>query len=250
MRPFAHAILSFLVIPSAMGGLHGQTPTLTVRGPVTPVASRTLDSPTAVAVAPVTLRDVTASCAALSQDPDLALLATDFDARRPDGRTVDLSWRLEESEDDFSWTLERRLNVEPAFTVRRELPTALLLRKRYVDPNDYAGTTYYRLRGVTPDGYEHYSDIRAVDNGYRSSELLVYPNPLSRSGTVAVPGTERPFELRLADQYGRTVWRQQHPARTDERLPLALPELPAGLYLLQWVVEDAVRATSRLVLVR
>lgn len=178
----------------------------------------------------------------------LPLLVTDLAAHRDDATTVELTWELEDGDVPYRWALERRLDAEADFTEIRELPTPLLLRRRYLDNNPYAGTSYYRIRGVAADGAEAMSRIRAVDNGFDPAGLLVYPNPVRRTATVRVPGTERAFTLVLSDQLGRRVWGRSYPARAANPLRLSWPDLPAGIYLLRWAAGDAREGTRRVVI--
>ena len=57
-----------------------------------------------------------------------------------------------------------------------------------------------------------------------------YPNPVSSGGQLyPAQGQAMPSQVQLLNLQGQLVWRQAQPTT-----PLQLPELPAGLYLLQW----------------
>ncbi|NJB86904.1 hypothetical protein GGR26_002681 [Lewinella marina] len=187
------------------------------------------------------------TAAAAEAPPPFPLRITDLEATRDNATTVTLSWEIEESDSEYRWTLERRLDVEAVFTTVRELPRALILQREYLDPNAHSGTSYYRVRGEAADGANIYSRIRAVDNEFQRPELRVFPTPTRRAASVQLPDADHPFALRLSDHFGRTVWARRFPAASANPLRLTFPDLPPGVYLLHWSSGAAPGTVARVV---
>lgn len=227
------------------GHLPAQTPQLTDPA-IAPVSLAGVGPAATLDLQGPEIQDEPASCGTISRSV-LPLMPTNLAARREDPATVELSWSIGVTDYDYTWTLERRLDLEPDFSPLLPLTSERIGARHYTDPNDYPGVSYYRLRGEGPDGTLQYSPVVAVDNDFRPAGLRVYPNPLVRHGAVEVPGTDQAFTLALFDPLGRPVWTGTYAAGAGNPVRLDLPDLPPGVYLLQWRVGDRVRATGRVV---
>ncbi len=124
------------------------------------------------------------ACSCCSPGVVLPWRVTDLTAQRANGTTVALSWRVEASDEDFRWTLERRLDSEPDFSGRREWSEEVILRRKYLDHNDYPGASYYRLRGVTVEGIVEFTRIGAIGHAFVQPGVSVYPKPMRGPATA------------------------------------------------------------------
>ncbi|MGB3800959.1 MAG: T9SS type A sorting domain-containing protein [Lewinella sp.] len=204
---------------------------------------------TEVSVPPTALADELSGCGTNFSEP-LPLMPTELTATRETATTVHLSWLTQVSDYDYAWTLQRRLDTEEPFTTIQPLSSAQIAARNYTDRNDHHGVSYYRLRGETADGVALISRVVSVDNPFEVSGLRVYPNPLRGMAKVQLPGTRRAFTLQLYDSLGRRVWSGQYAAGAGNPVDLPFPDLPHGVYQLQWLVDDEVRDTERVVVSR
>jgi len=100
-----------------------------------------------------------------------------------------------------------------------------------------AARRYYRLRQVDLDGTVTYSAIVVLSRtvAATSSTFEAYPNPFTDQLSVALPGT---YELQattvtLLSLAGRPVYNAKLSLGTAPQALTALPELPAGVYVLR-----------------
>jgi hypothetical protein len=77
--------------------------------------------------------------------------------------------------------------------------------------------------------------VSATASAAKGARFAVYPNPTARDFTVQLPATAplTGFHLQLFDASGRAVWQQEHIYLESRSIPVHLPELGAGLYLLR-----------------
>ncbi|PPK87669.1 hypothetical protein CLV84_0617 [Neolewinella xylanilytica] len=242
--------LAFLIgwLPVTSTSLWAQTTSLSSPS-VTTLSLSHAGAIAEVSVPPTTLADELSGCG-ITLSPPLPLMPTELTATRETATTVHLTWETEVSADDYAWTLQRQLDVEAGFTTIQSLSPALIAVRNYTDQNNHYGVSYYRLRGESADRVERISRVVSVDNAFALDGLQVYPNPLRQHGSVELPETMRAFALQLFNSFGRRVWSGNYPAGSANPVDLRFPDLPHGVYQLQWLVNDEVRATERVVIIR
>ncbi|MBO2010704.1 T9SS type A sorting domain-containing protein [Hymenobacter negativus] len=96
---------------------------------------------------------------------------------------------------------------------------------------------YYRLRQVDLDGSLTYSTVVVLSRtvAATSSTFEAYPNPFANQLTVALPGAFEPqaATITLLSLAGRPVYTGKLTLSAAPQALVALPELPAGVYVLR-----------------
>ncbi|WP_460555714.1 FG-GAP-like repeat-containing protein [Hymenobacter daeguensis] len=100
-----------------------------------------------------------------------------------------------------------------------------------------AARRYYRLRQVDLDGTVTYSAIVAVSRTVAATSAIfeAYPNPFAGQLSVALPGSFEPqaATVTLLSLAGRPVYEARLQLSAAPQALSALPELPAGVYVLR-----------------
>ncbi|SNR39619.1 FG-GAP-like repeat-containing protein [Hymenobacter mucosus] len=101
-----------------------------------------------------------------------------------------------------------------------------------------AAVRYYRLRQVDFDGTTTYSSVVAVAatvSAVTATAPAAYPNPFTNELTVALPAGSgvQATGIALLDLRGQVVYRATLQLSAAAKVLPALPQLPAGLYVLQ-----------------
>jgi len=158
---------------------------------------------------------------------------------RWEGGTVALSWEtLSELQNDF-FAVERSANGT-SFTVLGTLAGAgnsqTVQQYHFRDLAPLASRNYYRLQQVDLDGSFSYSPVIQIQAGEAPLGLLnLYPQPAQDQLTLqwASEGAGT-LRVELLDLRGRSLLRQAHSLSAGQSaVPLSLPALPPGSYLLQ-----------------
>jgi hypothetical protein len=111
---------------------------------------------------------------------------------------------------------------------------------QYLDASAAAQSTarrYYRLRQVDLDGTVNYSSIVTLSRtvAATSATFEAYPNPFADQLAVALPGVAEPqaVAVTLLNLTGRAVYATKLQLSAAPQVLTALPELPAGVYVLR-----------------
>ena len=95
-----------------------------------------------------------------------------------------------------------------------------------------AGRCYYRLKQVDLDGSSTYSPVIVLE-GTAAASFALYPNPVLDKVTLTSSSTMvTQLTLVLRDLRGQAIYQQQGAVTRNSPLPVELPALPAGLYIL------------------
>lgn len=166
----------------------------------------------------------------------LPVLGLEFTARRLNKQVVQLDWKTMQEVDNKGFSVERKKDNEPAFSAIHFAPSKGVngnsnspLQYLHVDPNTFAGKTWYRLKQQDGKGAFTYSMVRVVDGeGGKIVTLKAWPIPAPKEFSVTVTGTEKDM-LQLYDASGKLV-RQQN---ITEGTVVKITGLTAGTYLLK-----------------
>ncbi len=153
---------------------------------------------------------------------------------------VQLNWSTESEVSCESFTVERSANGTDFSEVNEVTgagnSTTLLTYASY-DENPLPGRSFYRLRQNDFDGNFTYSEVKEVDFGKGTFNLVAFPNPASanESMTLRVEALQAAnADLEVTDLLGRKIWGQTVlliPGIADFELPSA--NWAAGTYLLR-----------------
>lgn len=167
-----------------------------------------------------------------------------FDGRRLHEKTVELKWQTIHEVNNRHFEVERSLGNTTQFinvaTVRASPDINPVHNYRLNDPNNYSGTSYYRLRQVDVDGKYTYSKIISVKGFSRSSNLRAFPNPARSVVNVAMNFEEPgPGALSIYDLNGKLVFQKQTKFLKGENV-IAVPvgHLSPGLYMVKLLKDE------------
>lgn len=193
------------------------------------------------------------STSTLKADP-LPVVLTSFTGSLSASDFATLRWETASERGAQYFAVQRSLDGL-TFTDAMQVPaggtTTTARAYQWADPQRLAQPTYYRLRQVDLSGASTYSQVIALTPTATTERLVqVYPNPSNGQPVqLLLQGyAGEVLELRLTDELGRTVLRQQMPALGKQHVePLPLPNLAPGSYLLT-VLGSAAPVRKRLLL--
>jgi hypothetical protein len=139
-----------------------------------------------------------------------------FSAYRTDGKNAYVYWTTNPEIRNKYFVVQRRLINEQAFSNRDTLPSLAIsgvsfnyLEYHVNDPNNYKGTSFYRLQMMDYNGNISYSNIVAVGGVPDGFGWTVWPNPTAGRCFVGISRPSAVKEVLVWDAIGRLVTRQQ-----------------------------------------
>lgn len=166
-----------------------------------------------------------------------------FNAYRINESLVQLEWSVARELNNEKFIIERRLDKDTGFVKVGELfsmaPGGNIntrLDYKYVDPNNYDGWSYYRIRAVSRNGRESVSEIREVPPFLK---LEVFPNPNYGTFQVRVRGVQSNLLMQIVSSVGQVM----NQYNIEGERTIHVNNLAKGQYVL--VFYD--RSTGRLV---
>ena len=171
-----------------------------------------------------------------NQCSSLPVNLTYFNAKRPSGSSVTLTWQTAQELNSSGFEIQRQIGDGEweviAFVNSKAVNgnSNSPLTYSYVDNNSANAVTRYRLRAVDLDGSSKFSEIRSVRGEGQASRIILYPNP-SSDGKVKVvfedmTGTR---DVSLTDMSGRLIKQWQGVANNN----LEINNLTPGYYSLR-----------------
>ncbi len=156
-----------------------------------------------------------------------------FNAWRLNENFAQLQWSVSRELNNAYFEIERRLDTDTGFVKVGELGSLApngnvntRIDYRYVDPNDYDGWSYYRIKAVgRSNGRVSYSEIKAVPPFLR---IDVFPNPNRGQFTVRIRGEQTEVLMHLMNSLGQLVEQFTIEGERD----LRIDALAKGTYLL------------------
>ena len=168
----------------------------------------------------------------------LPLLLTSFTGRLQSNGQVLLQWQISDEGEPVpgqaGYTeLEYATNATSGFTdVLNQQPIDPAAQNySYLQVSPAAGTNYYRLRLILPDGSATYSQIVAVTVGSGATGLNIYPNPAQSNVAVKVPQTGK-AEIDIYSITGMLIQRVVTGAVVNN---IDISWLAAGMYMVRVV---------------
>ncbi len=151
---------------------------------------------------------------------------------------VKVSWITAREENNNYFVVERSADsrvFESIGTVNSLGNSATPTEYAFTDQLPYKGINYYRIRQVDEDGQFSYSSV--VETTFEKAELLVYPNPVSRTEELEV-GVSSSSENSVThfvwhNMLGQTVSQETQALSAGWNvISLSLNDLPPGTYSL------------------
>lgn len=166
----------------------------------------------------------------------LPVTGLEFQAKRLNAQQVQLDWKTVQEYNNNGFYIERRKEHEHEFTslgfINSKATSGhsdLPLYYRQMDANDYAGTTFYRVKQEDMNERCSWSVIKIVPGTAGNSVVLkVWPIPAREYFSVAVSGVEKDW-LVICDLSGRIV--KQQPVKEHETV--LITGFPAGTYIIR-----------------
>jgi len=181
----------------------------------------------------------------------LPLSLLDFEASKlADGR-VQLNWQTSEERNTHHFEIERSVDGvrfdHEVGSVKAAGTTNQLLKYQSYDLSPVKGDNFYRLKMVDLDGSYTYSQIRVVNFGTVTADIIVYPTD-NKDGIVHVilPEGSEQTRMYLLNAAGQMLTLTSENITPLNRI-IYLSSLPAGEYMLQVVGTDGSRKSFKLV---
>ena len=186
-------------------------------------------------------------------DKQLPIELLEFTAKRTTAENVALNWTTANEVNNKGFEIQRALGTDIEFEtvawVNGSGTTSVEQKYTSNDPNNFTGTSYYRLKQIDFDGTYTYSAIRAVEGITTSGRgLELFPNPTQNTVylKLAIEHTTN-ADIMVYTGQGRLVLHQK--ARLEVNQPYAingLKDMPVGTYLFRILLEDG-HTYSRLI---
>lgn len=164
--------------------------------------------------------------ASSSANNPLPIVLKDFRASLV-GASVKLWWETASEINNDHFTIERSENGADFYEItqvkgagNKSTPTVYT----HWDERAAAGISYYRLKQTDFDGTTTYLGIRTIENKEGAPALLLYPNPVTSASIIR---TNYSGSARIISSTGQEMITIHNAAE------VALPELSAGIYILQ-----------------
>lgn len=155
-----------------------------------------------------------------------------FAADRLNPSSVGLLWTTWYEVNNLRFEIERRLENETTFKKVGEMPSKDIgnielraLDYNTIDPNNFRGWSYYRIKAVLRDGSIVYSEIRPVPP---QRDVQVFPNPNHGRFKVRVNGYLSNQGMQLTNTWGQVLYQYD----IDQELNVDVTGLPAATYYL------------------
>lgn len=183
------------------------------------------------------------------EDAPLPIELTNFSLVTQD-KSIHLSWQTASEQNTQNYTLERSANGGRTFDVigsvaARNNPSGA--EYEFIDETAVglnAPQLYYMLRSQDFDGSsQRFGPVTANISLVTASELRVYPNPVSADRVIRVQGAAAGAKLELMVVDGRLLTTLS----SNGESTYALPDLPAGVYMIRGQNEQGLSLSARFV---
>lgn len=170
---------------------------------------------------------------------------TSFTANRNRYGQVDVSWKTSNEVNIQRYELERSANGRLFDIINTNIATANSRSSasyHYQDETSLQGVSFYRMKAVSENGKEDYSNIVKVAGANAASSVSVYPNP-AIGGRVQISFTNKPagnYNIQLINNMGQVLYssRTTTPSTNCVTTINLNPRVIAGIYQLRIVSEE------------
>jgi hypothetical protein len=169
-----------------------------------------------------------------AQSVPLPVTLTGFAGRNVHDQYVALQWTTASEENTDHFEVEKCLDgihFKTVITVKAAGNSKTLQRYTTDDLSPASGMNFYRLRQVDIDGNYAYSPVIIVRVGSKSSEPLVFPNPVDGAFNIAA-GLEPVKEVNLYDVSGKVLGRMMNTSGSSTLL-IPCANLASGIYIVE-----------------
>lgn len=193
-----------------------------------------------------------------SNSSDLPVELLHFHATRINKGQVELDWATATETNNDGFEIERMFEHEADFQkIGWEDGQGTTLQATYyqfIDENDYAGTTYYRLKQIDFDGTTTYSEIRAVNgqgNGSDGVHINVYPNPVHDAVTIRfdlLPKGVDKTQIKILDIHGKVLHEQNTAIASYQNVSIDFVKtLPSAVYMITIELDNGEQITQKFI---
>ena len=189
------------------------------------------------------------NCATANSTCNLVLLPVEFgeiSAKVNSNNLVQINWNTVSERDNDHFVVLRMSsdkNWEEIGKVKGAGNTSNAQYYSLLDPKATSGVNYYKVRQVDMNG--EYSDSEPVSAVLKSTELHIFPNPISKDATVNITGIEKGSQVILMNTSGQ-IKHQLIAQKSSVELNLNNARISSGIYLIQ-VIREGQKETQKLV---
>jgi len=159
-------------------------------------------------------------------------------------REIAVEWKVENETNIKQYEVERSTDGQhfnEATTVTGVHNNNSTAGYQWLDVAPAAGNNYYRIRSISVDGVTEYSSVVKVIIGGQSSQMIVYPNPVT-GGNINLHFVNQPkgkYSIRLTNKLGQLMMVKQieHQEGSSTKA-LQVKLLARGTYQLQVTKPD------------
>jgi parallel beta-helix repeat protein len=187
---------------------------------------------------------------------DLPVELSRFEAERENANTVQLQWTTESEINNSGFDIERMLDTETEFRkigfTEGQGTSNERNNYRFDDANPHPKVSYYRLRQVDITGESKYSEIRAV-NGLdivADNDVLLYPNPVENIVNLrfgALQPNQNAVRVRIIDMQGIIIRDFKSNLSAYQNFEIDASDLPAGAYTIELIINDGKQQVLRFI---
>jgi hypothetical protein len=166
----------------------------------------------------------------------LPLHLTSFNAEKS-GKDGQLTWTTVQEQSTAHFDIEHSADGKTFSTIGKVNAAGnsnIPMSYSFIHRQPGNGSHYYRLKMVDQDGKYGYSDIRVLNFG-NSSQVLLYPNPVTQEATVT--GLEIGDEVCIVSIDGRIELKHKAKSSTEK---ISMHQLRSGLHFVQVIREGGV----------
>ncbi|GEM_PF-6907240 len=171
-----------------------------------------------------------------------------FDAKRIDRENVHLTWATASEKDNKGFEVQRRLEGENEFItvgfVRGKGNSVNITEYAFIDDNDFAGLSYYRIKQIDFSGRFEFSDIRVVEGWKSDQQAGLVKGIYNRPNETLIEVNADKVHMRLLTVDAKLLEKGTY----SGTIKIDRTHLAKGVYLLHLYTDDGKTWIDRLVI--